>query len=203
MIKDTPLKTKTSRSRILLAAKQSFAEKGLHATTMADIAARAGLSRATVFNQFGGKDNIIDELAAEILDDYLQLLEQANKSKNQTTKQILQNLLRQIGESIAMYRRFYKSMYPEVARAALGIGIHKESKEMRWLTHDRLSRLILRGQAQGELKNRHDAETMATAFDSLIFGTVSRWLQRESEDENLVDLLRQTGDVLLDGFVND
>lgn len=53
------------RDEIILAAKDLFARQGIDATTMADIAAAAGISPPTVFNYFGSKDGILIAMITE------------------------------------------------------------------------------------------------------------------------------------------
>lgn len=53
------------RDEIIAAAKDLFALRGIDATTMADIAAAAGISTPTVFNYFGSKDGILIAMITE------------------------------------------------------------------------------------------------------------------------------------------
>lgn len=53
------------RDEITAAAKDLFARQGIDATTMADIAAAAGISSPTVFNYFGSKDGVLLALISE------------------------------------------------------------------------------------------------------------------------------------------
>lgn len=53
------------RDEIIAAAKELFARQGIDATTMADIAAAAGISAPTVFNYFGSKDGILIAMITE------------------------------------------------------------------------------------------------------------------------------------------
>ena len=50
---------------IIAAARSLFASQGIDATTMADIAAAAGISAPTVFNYFGSKDGVLIALISE------------------------------------------------------------------------------------------------------------------------------------------
>ncbi|WP_141395780.1 TetR/AcrR family transcriptional regulator [Sphingomonas spermidinifaciens] len=47
---------------ILSAARESFLEKGFHASTIEDIAARAGVSKVTLYNRFGDKEALFEEV---------------------------------------------------------------------------------------------------------------------------------------------
>lgn len=53
------------RQQILDAAQQCFARKGLHAATMQDVFAEAGLSAGAVYRYFKSKDDIIAALTTE------------------------------------------------------------------------------------------------------------------------------------------
>jgi AcrR family transcriptional regulator len=53
------------RDEIIAAARTLFARQGIDATTMADIAASAGISAPTVFNYFGSKDGVLIALISE------------------------------------------------------------------------------------------------------------------------------------------
>ncbi|WP_433191704.1 TetR/AcrR family transcriptional regulator [Nocardia sp. CA-107356] len=62
----------TDRHRALLdAATRVFAERGYDKTTVADITAAAGVSRATMYIYFASKDEIFLALAAQVRDDFL------------------------------------------------------------------------------------------------------------------------------------
>lgn len=54
------------RRRLLQAARELFAQRGIVRTTMDDIARRAEVSRATVFNYFPAKSDIVAELVARL-----------------------------------------------------------------------------------------------------------------------------------------
>lgn len=53
------------REEIIAAARRLFAQQGIDATTMADIAAAAGISAPTVFNYFGSKDGVLIALISD------------------------------------------------------------------------------------------------------------------------------------------
>jgi AcrR family transcriptional regulator len=53
-----------SRRALIDAASRLFAERGVEATTMDDIARAAGMSRTSVFNYFGYKEMILCEIGA-------------------------------------------------------------------------------------------------------------------------------------------
>lgn len=60
--------------RVLAAARGVFTEVGLRAATMDDVAARAGLGRATVYRKFSTKDALVEAVLLAEMRAYLQRL---------------------------------------------------------------------------------------------------------------------------------
>lgn len=54
-----------NRRRILAAAEQLFAERGVVNVTMGEVATAAGVGKATVFRRFGDKATLLDQLLGE------------------------------------------------------------------------------------------------------------------------------------------
>lgn len=61
-----PKRTDRSRNLILDAADAAFREKGFVATSVEEIATRAGLTRKTVYNLFASKDDIASQLISRV-----------------------------------------------------------------------------------------------------------------------------------------
>ncbi|MDD2360111.1 MAG: helix-turn-helix domain containing protein, partial [Syntrophaceticus schinkii] len=60
------------REQILDAAATLFADKGYYATTVEEIASRAGIGKSTVYEYFSSKDHIFQETLKEGLDSYME-----------------------------------------------------------------------------------------------------------------------------------
>ena len=65
---DTWPPAQSKRQAILNAAADVFAEEGFAGASIDAIAVRAGVSRQTIYNQLGDKDNLFKVLVAEITD---------------------------------------------------------------------------------------------------------------------------------------
>ena len=64
----------------VLAAAELFAEHGLDATKMEDVAAATGVPKATLYYYFEGKEDILAFLFAEILDEVARAIDEAVRS---------------------------------------------------------------------------------------------------------------------------
>ena len=62
------------RDRLLDAAAAAFKEEGWRRLTMARIADRAGVSRQTVYNEFGGKQQMAEQLIMRELETFLAIV---------------------------------------------------------------------------------------------------------------------------------
>ena len=56
-----------TRARVVEASHALFAETGFHQTTVEGVAQRAGVSRATVYHQFGSKAGLLDAVISEAM----------------------------------------------------------------------------------------------------------------------------------------
>lgn len=65
---------RSTRERILDAAEQVFAEKGLGAAPVRDIAARVGLNPASLYNHFAGKEELYEAVLDRGLTPVLEML---------------------------------------------------------------------------------------------------------------------------------
>lgn len=187
-----------SREQILKAALALFAERGLHQTSMSDIARAAGLSRATVFNQFGSKALLLDEITAQSLKTYQDLLDQALTDERASAAELIRRLFRQMGRGLEANRQMYREVFGEIRKVSMGLEAEGQAPELRRAAFERLVRLMQRGQDRGELSLQQPAVILATAFDSLLSGAVTQWLHADDR-ASLQSKLSDLADVLLDG----
>jgi AcrR family transcriptional regulator len=85
-----------SMSAILVAARHLFHSPGYAVTRVADIAHRAGVSRATVYNHFADKKSILYQLVRDYMAGYEQIGERVRSQidPKESIYQLLRNLVR-------------------------------------------------------------------------------------------------------------
>jgi AcrR family transcriptional regulator len=188
-----------ARAAVLAAAQRLFAERGLGEVTMADVAEAAGVARATVFNHFGSKHALVDAITAEVLAGYVTLLDGALADRSAPTPSLIRALFEAMGRGIEANDRFYRTIFREIAKGSLGLDEGGETQQTRIAALDRLLRLHMRGQARGDLVRDQRAEDLASAFDSLVFGTITHWLYEPRGGEPLHERMLRAAEILLGG----
>jgi AcrR family transcriptional regulator len=199
MSKLVPLPRADAQTTILEAARDLFAARGLHDVTMAEVAEAAGVARATVFNHFGSKHALVDAISAEVLQGYVLLLDGALADRRTPTPVLVRTLFEWIGRGIEENARFYRAIFRELAKVSLGLDEGSAAQQKRRDALALLLQLHTRGQARGDLVRTRTAEALASAFDSLVFGTVTHWLYEDS-DEPLHARMQAAAEVLLGGI---
>jgi AcrR family transcriptional regulator len=187
-----------SRELILDAARRLFAARGLHDASMADVAAEAGVSRATVFNQFGSKRLLVDAIAARTLATYRDLLAAALKDEAAPTADLVRRLYQQMADGLETNRAFYREAFPEIRKIALGLDADGDAPVVRREALAALEAIFARGQARGEIVAEPSAAELGAAFDSLLSGAVTQWIHAPP-GEPLAPSLRAMAEVLLGG----
>lgn len=85
-------RAKKNRTGIIRAATELFLLQGIKKVSVSDIAQKAGVTSATIYNQFGSKDVLVREVIIEwfskTLEDYKQVLESELSFKDKLQKVI-------------------------------------------------------------------------------------------------------------------
>src|SRR6202789_2837264 len=111
-------------SEILEAALAVFAERGLSAARMDDIAARAGVTKGTIYLYFENKDAVFKALLAETIGERVEASNALVENFNGSSAQLLAGVLRLLGGFIAQSDRVVLpkiviaeiAKFPELAR---------------------------------------------------------------------------------------
>src|SRR6058998_2110093 len=170
------------RARIVDAARRLFAEQGFDEVTMAEVAAAAGVARATVFNHFGSKHALVEAITEDVIAYYDRMLRNALADTVTPTTTLVRALFETMGAGIEEDRRFYRSVFREIAKVRLGLDEGGLGQQAGMAALGLLLKLLVRGQERGELSRALRAEDLASAFDSLVNGTITHWLYGDAAD---------------------
>ena len=187
-----------SRQRIVDAAWQLFAASGADGVTMAEVAQAADVSRATVFNHFGSKHALIEGLTEGVLVYYQTILDSALADAHTPTPELIRAMFALMGRGIEEEARFYRGVFREIAKVRVGMDEGSQAHRAAQAALERLVRLLARGQERDELSQEYRAEDLASAFDSLVNGTITHWLYDDAS-EPLEERMKRVAEVFLGG----
>ncbi|MEN2710618.1 TetR/AcrR family transcriptional regulator [Sphingomonas sp. NPDC092331] len=149
-------KQRRTRRRLLGFALELFARQGYQNTTAAEIAAAAGVSRATFFLHFPTKAALVGELSRELAE--LWEAEPAPQGERavEAIRRFLVFLFREAGDetvgsaSVGALALDFFATYGTDMSAGIGAGT----------LHDRITALITRAQAEGDWSTTWSATTL-------------------------------------------
>lgn len=161
-------KKASTRRALVDAAARLFAERGVEATTMDDIARAAGMSRTSVFNYFGYKEMILCEIGAR----YVQ----------EVAGPVLQNLDRpaeaifhDVAESLSALATREPALIAAVARETTHPDPIRRRRAQETMGYPAVVNVLLeRFAARGELRNPELRDSYANQIVDLISGMLVR-----------------------------
>jgi TetR/AcrR family acrAB operon transcriptional repressor len=153
-----------TQARILRAAMALFARGGYERTTIAAVAAEAGVSRAAIFWHFGDKANLFAEATRRLLVPFLDELERTLRNVDPRERvfelfSMYDEFVEKNRDTVETFMRWILESPP--MRAAL--------REQLFLLHDNFAR-DLRESLQGVLHDDAEAASLSAALVALLDG---------------------------------
>jgi AcrR family transcriptional regulator len=137
---------------ILEAAEEVFAENGLHAASMNEIAAQAGVAVGTLYNHFTDKDALITGLFEMRRQGMLDLIdEQLKLPATDDFRAQLQRVLTAMFAYFAEHERFYTILWHQEAHPHPGAS----KQQMIPALYERFEKLLRRGIKDRTLKSEY------------------------------------------------
>jgi AcrR family transcriptional regulator len=177
----TPKRTERSRVLILDAAGAAIREKGFDATSVEEIATRAGLTRKTVYNLFASKDDIAAQLIARVEAD-----DAAYRGRMKTGEDVLALL-----EEVFLDSARWCLANPSLAKMALApaerpsLEPPTDRPSFQGLVRD----ILVLGQRQGVIRNDESSNFMALILLGIFGQAMLSVLAGRHFTENEIKLL--------------
>lgn len=187
-----------TKDRIVESAVALFAARGYEATTMDDIGERADVARATVFNYFPRKEDIVFDWIARRRTEIATILAgDDDETADADTVTRLRRAFRALAHAYeddpvagrAMVRAFLRVGGPLVAQAS-------ESPAL-------LADTIRTGQRRGDIPPGLDPTAAGLALFDAYLGTLYRWVNEDEGPAALEQNLTTALDVILRGIAPD
>lgn len=189
---------------LLEAALELFVDKGYAATRVEEVAARAGVSKGTLFLYFPSKLDLFKALVAETLGGRMAEWDREIETFTGSTAEMLRYCLRSWWERVGATRAggITKLMMSEAGNFPELAEFYQ--REVVWPGHQLLRRILQRGIDRGEFRPMDLDQAVYTLIGPMVFLTLSRHAQgvcvpegRALDPERYIEAL---ADVLLHGL---
>lgn len=183
------------RARILKASRQLFSTRGFEQTTMDDVAARAEVSKATLYNYFTSKDSLLMGIAEAALEEICQLIADELKDEPDAVQK-----LRRVMQTFVLDSVRYLALCRKIAylNSFVESDLYQTRLEMLRL----LGTLVAQAQAQGTLRADVPAQSIVDLLMGLYFTTQFQWPQlAQYSREECIERLDRQFDLTLAGVM--
>ncbi len=175
------------RNRILKMSRRLFTAKGYENTTIEDVAEAAEISKATLYNYFSSKEDLLQGIADAALEEIRQMVRDGLQEEPDglaKIRRVMETLVADSARYIALTRRiFFLNVSPDSE-------LHGARAELLEI----LGQLVREAQGQGRLRRDLPPEDLVDIFLGVYLLTQFGWedMERCTEEE----LRRRVGRVL-------
>jgi AcrR family transcriptional regulator len=165
-------KKRARRSRIYETARQLFLERGVAATTVEQIAAAADVAETTFFNHFQSKNAVLSEMAGEVSDHLLTMLEREIATPG-TAEQHIRRFATDAVHGLSQAEGLAREVLLEMLRTASGPG-----NVLPYLSrvHGPFALVLRQGQSDGNVRRDFDPVILAELVVGILNTAIIGWL---------------------------
>ena len=182
------------RDRVYTAAVELFIERGFDSTTMDDIADRADVSRATVFNYFQRKTAFLDQWAALRRQKATAAVRRHHLDEHALPEQLARYM-------IELARLSSRARAETVA--LMGAAIHTTNVLGNPHLAHQMAGYVARAQAAGEVRPEIEPEMAGMLVATGYFAILSQWISADPAPFNLQTRLLQMVELLCTGLLSE
>lgn len=187
-----------TRRRIYEAAYRLFVANGYDETTIEQIADHADVARATVFNHFQRKSDLVSYWAKQ-RGETLRTLTKQLQQEGGSVRQLILTFVSVLANVTEQERRLSQVMIAAQVRTGLPL-----STDWQQFSTEPYIEAMRLGQKQGEIRADVDPEEAAALLRDAYMGTLYRWLDGGVEPPfALKAVLVARADMILDGISQD
>jgi AcrR family transcriptional regulator len=167
-----------TRRRLLDAARHLFAERGAVGTTIEDIADLAGVSRATVFNYFPSKNDLLAALLVSHMDALSVLIDDLLAQELTTAERIV-GVFSDFAQETRKIPGYLRALTGELEKDLATIEI---TTERTTGFENELLRLLAPGVERGEVRTDYPLPFLAQMIGAVYLSSVRRWRQNPDHE---------------------
>lgn len=169
------LEAERAKAAIVEAAARVFGARGYHGSTMEDLAREAGYAVGSLYNYFGGKEELYWAVL-ETIDRALQDAGEVERADTMAFRERLESLLRRGFAAVKQFKGFFATFFLEVATFDVKLGSELSALKDRVIarTIGSFEELVKVGIERGEVRevDTRDAAFLLLGVFAAAFG---RW----------------------------
>ncbi|MCY1400164.1 HTH-type transcriptional regulator TtgR [compost metagenome] len=179
MVRRTKEEAQETRSQILEAAQKAFHERGVARTTLADIAAMAGVTRGAIYWHFSNKADLFQAML-DSLHEPLDALARASESQNEIDPLgCMRALLIQVLQQVALdpkIRRANEILFHKCEFTDEMCDLRRQREAAALDCNVRIELSLSNAVSRGQLPENLDTVRAAIALHAFIDGMLAQWL---------------------------
>lgn len=196
MVRRTKEEAQETRKQILEAAEQAFYDRGVSRTTLADIAALAGVTRGAIYWHFSNKADLVQAML-DSLHEPLEEMARASESEDEIdplgwTRKLLTHLFQQIACD-PKTRRINEILFHKFEFTDEMCDM-RQQRQFVWLdANERIALALGNASRQGQLPADLNPQRAAICLHAYVHGIIGQWLlvpesfSLQDDAERLVD----------------
>jgi TetR/AcrR family acrAB operon transcriptional repressor len=179
MVRRTKEEAQETRSQILEAAEKAFYERGVARTTLADIAALAGVTRGAIYWHFSNKADLVQAML-DSLHEPLQELAKASESEDEVDplgcmRKLLVNLFHQVALD-PKTRRINEILFHKCEFTDEMCDMRRQRQTAALDCNDRIGLTLSNAVRKGQLPANLDVIRASICLHAFIDGILGQWL---------------------------
>ncbi|MEX6664493.1 TetR family transcriptional regulator [Pseudomonas sp. W2-17] len=179
MVRRTKEEAQETRKQILEAAEQAFYDRGVSRTTLADIAALAGVTRGAIYWHFSNKADLVQAML-DSLHEPLEEMARASESEDEIdplgwTRKLLTHLFQQVA-SDPKTRRINEILFHKFEFTDEMCDM-RQQRQFVWLdANERIALALGNASRQGQLPADLNPQRAAICLHAYVHGIIGQWL---------------------------
>ncbi|MCF7521595.1 TetR family transcriptional regulator [Neisseria sp. ZJ106] len=178
-MRKTKIEAQKTREHLMLAALETFYDKGIARTSLNEIAQTAGVTRGALYWHFKNKEDLFDALFQRICQDIENCmqndLQQNNSSSWQSFEQLLDKFFTRL-EHNDIHNKFYTILFFKCERIEKNHAITAIIQKYHSIWHDKLTDILNACIQEGELPASLDINFAIIFIKSNTDGLIKQWL---------------------------
>lgn len=201
-------KTKTealkTKEHLMLAALETFYQKGIARTSLNEIAQAAGVTRGALYWHFKNKEDLFDALFQRICDDIENCMHQDATDSDEQEWSLFRRTLMHFFTRLQtndIHYKFHSILFLKFEHTEQNAAVIDIADKHQSIWREKITEVLTKSIAQHALSEDLDTDMAAIFIKSMLDGLIWRWLSSDKSFD-LAQTAPRMIDILLDNLKN-